>query len=90
VQYQDDTGADLNAAPTDKERAYFNQFWFRFGVVADIPIGKGLSVRAPALLGFKVLNSAEKAGLPDARDNAASASCIGLSFEAGVVAGRRL
>ena len=47
-----------------------DQFWFKFGVGADIGVYKGLSVRPLALFGFKLLNSAEKADLQDAQANA--------------------
>jgi hypothetical protein len=87
--YQDENGADLKASLTDQENADLNQFWFKAGVGADISISKSLYVRPLVLLGFKLLNSAEKADLQDARDNAASARYIDFTFEGGVQAGWR-
>ncbi len=89
LYYQDETGVDLKASMTDQEKTDLNQFWLKFGVGADIGVYKGLYVRPLALLGFKVLNSAEKTDLQDAKANATSASYVDFVFEAGVQAGWR-
>jgi hypothetical protein len=86
---KDENGADLKVSMTDQQKADHNQFWFKFGVGADIGVYKGLYVRPLALLGFKLLNSSEETDLQDAKTNAASASYIDFVFEGGVQAGWR-
>ena len=83
LYYHDENGADL-------DKTGLNQFWFKFGVGADIPIVKGLSIRPLALFGFKLLNSDEKSTLATAKADATSASYTDFVFEGGVQAGWRV
>lgn len=89
LYYKDVDGNDLKAALTEQEKADLNQFWFKLGAGADITLYKGLYVRPLALFGFKLLNSAEKDTLENAKANAASARYTDFLFEGGVMVGWR-
>jgi hypothetical protein len=91
LYHKDSDGTDLKASLTDEEKGYLNQFWFKFGVGADITLSKRLYVRPLALIGFKFLNAAEKQVIQDAIDTggASVARKTDLVFAGGVQVGWR-
>lgn len=72
---KDQDGVDLKASMTDEDKADLNQFWFKGGAGVDLALGKGFSLRAEVLLGFKLLNQAER----DRIDTAESGGALRVS-----------
>ena len=90
LYWKDVDGYDLKASLTDQQKADLNQFWFKFGVGADIGVYKGLYARPLVLLGFKLLNQEERDDLESTISSGATvARKTDFLFEGGVQVGWR-
>ena len=82
----DASGNDL----TGRQKADFNEFWFKGGVGADIPITPKIYVRPELIFGYKLLSKPENDYVKFQKDGGNDSSILDLTFELGVLAGLRL